>query len=238
MESETSRTPSWSFPVALLPIVGFLYVQFLFAFGLGIWASYIRFHMEPPDPQAIGVKLTTWLPVSDISAALVAWLIVWCIARARGGISLWRNLALDKFPTPWVVLSLGAVVLAWGLSYATTLIWPPPEIESFVVRLRNTGVWGWVWVGFSAVLLAPFLEEVLFRGLLFSALRKNLREMWAMGITSLLFLLLHLEQYSYPPGLVLLLLLAFALTWLRARSGSLWPAVLLHMGFNLPLLFI
>ncbi|HEY0199285.1 MAG TPA: type II CAAX endopeptidase family protein [Rhodanobacter sp.] len=83
------------------------------------------------------------------------------------------------------------------------------------------------------VTLGPLVEELLFRGMLLAALMRRLRAGWAVIITSLSFVLIHLpglqlQWYALPD----LLLLALALCWIRLKSGSLWPAVLTHAVNN------
>lgn len=82
--------------------------------------------------------------------------------------------------------------------------------------------------------LGPFVEELLFRGLLLSSLLQRYRTGWSIAVTSLLFALVHLPgldwQWFALPDLILL---ACLLAWLRLRSASIWPAVLAHSCNNL-----
>lgn len=84
------------------------------------------------------------------------------------------------------------------------------------------------------VSLGPLVEELLFRGVLLSALMQRWRVGWAVAISSLLFALVHLQGLDFlwyaVPNLALM---AAALAWLRLRSGSIWPAVLMHGVNNL-----
>ncbi|MBD8879413.1 CPBP family intramembrane metalloprotease [Rhodanobacter sp. 7MK24] len=80
----------------------------------------------------------------------------------------------------------------------------------------------------------PLVEELLFRGVLLSALLRRLRTAWAVLVSAVLFALVHLPDlhwlwYALPN----LALLGVALAWLRLRSGSLWPAVIAHGCNNL-----
>jgi hypothetical protein len=82
--------------------------------------------------------------------------------------------------------------------------------------------------------VGPLVEELLFRGVLLSALMQRWRVGQAAAISSLAFALVHLpglqwQWYALPD----LLLLALALGWLRLRSGSIWPSVLAHGVNNL-----
>jgi membrane protease YdiL (CAAX protease family) len=86
----------------------------------------------------------------------------------------------------------------------------------------------------GVVSIGPLVEELLFRGVLLSALLRRLRVVWAMLASAALFALVHLFDlhwlwYALPN----LALLGMVLAWLRLRSGSLWPSVIAHGCNNL-----
>ncbi|MGY3040524.1 membrane protease YdiL (CAAX protease family) [Rhodanobacter sp. TND4EL1] len=82
------------------------------------------------------------------------------------------------------------------------------------------------------VSLGPVVEELLFRGVLFSALTRRWGAGWAVGISSLVFALVHLPGLDYQwYALPNLLLLALLLAMLRLRSASIWPGAVAH-GLN------
>ena len=84
----------------------------------------------------------------------------------------------------------------------------------------------------SAVVVAPILEEMIFRGLVQSALRSLLGPWATVIVASTLFAALHYGAADWVtlPGL---LVLALILGWLYERTGSLWPGIIAHAGFNL-----
>ena len=80
------------------------------------------------------------------------------------------------------------------------------------------------------VLIAPIVEELLFRGLLLPSLVENLDEGFAIVLTGLLFGLMHLESWtSVPPLIVFGILLGI----LRQRYNSVVPAIIAHFINNL-----
>ena len=84
------------------------------------------------------------------------------------------------------------------------------------------------------VSLGPLVEELLFRGVLLSALLQRWGAVAAIGLSSLVFALAHLPGLDWQVfALPDLLLLAVALAWLRLRSGSIWPSVVGHAANNL-----
>jgi len=88
------------------------------------------------------------------------------------------------------------------------------------------------------VFLAPFVEEMLFRGLVFGSLKGKSRAV-AYVLSCLLFALAHV--WSFAVGgvtltrfwvLVQYLVPGFMLCWSYDRSGTLWTPVALHALFN------
>jgi CAAX protease family protein len=77
---------------------------------------------------------------------------------------------------------------------------------------------------FVAVIIAPFCEEVFFRGFVFPGLRRGMPVGWAILLSSLLFGVSHADPGSFP----VLFVIGLALAILRWRSRSLWPTILLH----------
>ncbi|MBE6912266.1 MAG: CPBP family intramembrane metalloprotease [Ruminococcaceae bacterium] len=77
--------------------------------------------------------------------------------------------------------------------------------------------------------LGPFVEEFVFRGILFRMYGKVLGVAGAILMTSLLFAISHtgIAQMIYA------FVLGIVLCMVRIRSKSLWNAVALHMSFNL-----
>jgi len=76
--------------------------------------------------------------------------------------------------------------------------------------------------------LGPFVEELLYRGALFTGLRANASAASASMTTGLLFTLIHREPRHWLP----IAILAALLGYLRSRTGSLWPGLLMHGAFN------
>jgi len=97
-------------------------------------------------------------------------------------------------------------------------------------------------LGYSAafvllVVVAPFFEELLFRGYLFGAIRKRSGFVVSTLLTSLTFALMHGQLNVGIDVFVLSLFLCY----LRERFDSIWPGILVHAfknGLAYALLFI
>ena len=83
-------------------------------------------------------------------------------------------------------------------------------------------------LGLMAVILAPFVEELMFRGVLFTALQQYLPRWIAVWGSACFFGLVHANMVSFIP----LTLLAVLLTRLYERTGNLWAPIFAHAIFN------
>lgn len=85
----------------------------------------------------------------------------------------------------------------------------------------------------GVALLAPLVEELLFRGLLLRALLRRMTPVPAVVISSVAFAAVHLLDPSTLPLMAPLLLLAVISAIRAVRTGDLSQSILLHVGFNL-----
>ena len=81
---------------------------------------------------------------------------------------------------------------------------------------------------FAAVFIAPFCEEIFFRGFVFPGLRRGMPAAAAIVVSSLLFGIAHADPASFP----VLLIIGLALAFIRWRTASIWPGMFLHMLNN------
>lgn len=131
-----------------------------------------------------------------------------------------------------VSLMLGVALYA-PAEWVASLIekrWPLPKelVEAHVARLTPRNFVHGTALAIMVALAGPFVEELFFRGALYTGLRAKNRVFAAAGTSAALFTLSHPEPRTWPP----ILALALAITYLRVAGGSLWPSLLLHVGFN------
>jgi membrane protease YdiL (CAAX protease family) len=107
-----------------------------------------------------------------------------------------------------------------------------------------------------AVLIAPLVEETVFRGYLYPVLVRIIssilrflggepNQAMRVGITSSILLtglsfgLLHGSQLSWTWGIVsLLILVGITFTYVRARTGTVFASYLMHLGYNSLIAFV
>jgi membrane protease YdiL (CAAX protease family) len=84
-----------------------------------------------------------------------------------------------------------------------------------------------------AVLVAPLVEETVFRGYLYPLFAKSLGALPSVLLTGVLFGLMHGAQLGWTWGLVLLLsIVGVIFTFARSRTGTVLASFLMHLGYN------
>jgi CAAX protease family protein len=161
------------------------------------------------------------------------------IARRRG-VSFGEAFGLRDFRARQAVG--GALLLIVGGIFATAYYttWlrgfgiEAPGNTTRLVEGFGTGPIAMV-VGFLLVgVVAPFVEEVAFRGVVFAGLRGRFGTAWAAVASGALFGIVHLQPLETVP----LALIGVALAWIFSRSRSLWPAIIAHGAYNVVVLAI
>lgn len=134
-----------------------------------------------------------------------------------------------------VLLILSMVITFSGLQYFLNeinsqfeKILPPPAwfMEMFS-RLfdTNLGIWGGI---LRIVIIAPIVEELIFRGAIMSGFSRNYNPFFAIFFSALLFALFHLNPWQFPAAFALGLILG----WIRIRTESVLACISGHAIHN------
>ena len=135
-----------------------------------------------------------------------------------------------------VLVALIFLPLGWGLQQASALVMThlplfklQPEEQLPVHALRVSMSWaGRMALGAAAILLAPVAEEILFRGILYPAVKQAGYPRLALWGTALLFAAVHMNLVTFVP----LAVLALVLTALYERTNNLLAPIAAHALFN------
>ena len=91
-------------------------------------------------------------------------------------------------------------------------------------------------MAFFGILIAPVLEELFFRGMLFPTLRRGLGTVIAVLLTAAAFASIHGAQLGYAWAPILsIFVVGLVLTIVRERTDSVAASVLTHSGYNFTL---
>ncbi len=138
----------------------------------------------------------------------------------------WRHLGTGLKWFPVVYIGNAVIQAVWqlccdrlGISYDV-----PPTLQ-----VAGMSEWHFLALAASAVLLAPWIEEILLREWLFGSLLPAVGFWWAALAASAFFAVLHMTLLQFP----CLLFLGLFLQLLYWHTGSLWPCIWVHMLNNL-----
>jgi membrane protease YdiL (CAAX protease family) len=134
-----------------------------------------------------------------------------------------------------LVAALVGVVIA-AVYIAAVQIFPPSKNARPGLLGRSILGGGWklyVWV-FLALVVAPPVEEFLFRGVMWTGLARSWGPWIAAVVVTVAFVTVHLtEAWGYAPAIVAIATMAVAALAMRVHYRSLVPPILLHTGYNL-----
>jgi membrane protease YdiL (CAAX protease family) len=129
---------------------------------------------------------------------------------------------------------VAGVLTAIGYAFLINLFPPPDEMaRGPLTRMAITpGAQQLVWV-VVAILLAPIIEECLFRGILYGGYRRSFGHTRATMLSTFIFWALHLtETAQFWPAMVAIATLALVALWFRLKFSAIGPAVAVHIGYN------
>ncbi len=183
------------------------------------------FQMLPIDRNA---KLFILQGVAELAAVLMLWLIMKWLYHTD-----FKMIGLGKFQPGllgWTVLAFPAYLIASTFfSNISAQIFHVNLLQQQDIGYSNPNGFELTLTFIALVLLAPFVEETLFRGFLFKAFRRTFG-FWVGAIAvSLLFAVAHGQANV---GIDVFVLSMF-LCYLREKTDSLWPSIALHAMKNL-----
>jgi membrane protease YdiL (CAAX protease family) len=202
--------------------------------------------MLPPLSQTwlSGYPLEKWLL---IAAAVVLVAVVpmiqpvgmrWCLAQRCGGLRRVFDLRAGDFRSRrwWIVgVAISGILFAvfFGLNWALQKAgFPADETDRLAHSFRELGVMALPFALVWGSVIAPFVEELVFRGFLFTAL-KNQYGVWAGAtISSAIFAWIHFYGWI---GTADVFVHGMVFCFVYQRTQRLAASMILHACVNFPL---
>ena len=192
-----------------------------------VYSAYLSL-ISPP------IKITSNVLVNNaiFSFILIFGVLIFISLRQLDPVALFglKRLTLQK--AGWALVSLVVALPAIYLSYSVSMAFSGPDaapqpLVQFFTSAKSTPLDRALLI-FTAVVVAPLGEEIIFRGYIYGVARRFAGR-WAAAIFSaLLFAAIH----AHIPALAPLAVLALALTFVYESTGSLWAPILMHATFN------
>jgi membrane protease YdiL (CAAX protease family) len=227
--------PPWGIGLALLSWVAS--VAFLFALSVIVVLPYALIQTWGAGVNALENFLKTdktalFLQiVSVIPAHLLTLGAAWAIVTRFGKYPFWRSLGWDwgKRMGPWTSAGLAVALLLLGTALTKMFGGQPTDIDK-IIESSTASRFA---LAFLATATAPLVEEVIYRGVIYSALQRAIGKLWAIIGVMVLFAGVHVPQYIDNISVIAAIgILSLSLTLVRAYSGRLLPCFLIHLVFN------
>lgn len=199
---------------------------------------------QTPPSSTVSTERSGWAAAGDLllgnllmNGALLALIWAWFVQLRRQSLtSLFglREHGLVPVVTKAVVFLVPAYLLAMGLNWVSVTLlqhwgFETPIQGAVKGLLGENGRAMQVVHLLLAVVMAPLLEEVLFRGLFFGSLRTIFPVPVAVVLSGIVFGAIHMNS----PAFLSLVALGMAFAAAYQISRSLWVPVAMHMLFNL-----
>ena len=192
-------------------------------------------------------NITPALLLIGMVAQMVPGFIVIVLLLARGtklsqffGLRLrWKNIRYLIIIAPLGVIY--TFLFMWGLNalgyseWLVQLFGKEIELQDAIRIYQDADeVIVRILIAISVVIIAPIVEEVVFRGYIYTVTKRYTARIFSTIISAVLFGVVH----NYIPGLVPLAFLAILLTISYEITGSLWAPISIHALFNASTLLV
>lgn len=235
LEKYSPNNPPWSVPMAIL--LWFSSVLFIFILPVLFVTPYIASQgIDFSDRELLTEYITSdWVAIlvglsSTILAHVLTIVLAWFIVTRFktysfremlgwewGGFKVWHI----------VVIIIGIYATAVGL---VSLLGAQEDELTKILQSSRAAVF---LVAFLATFTAPLVEEVVYRGVLYSAFQKYINAPAAVLIVTALFAAVHVPQYlpNYAT-IITICVMSLILTLIRWKTDNLLPCIILHTVFN------
>jgi len=184
----------------------------------------VRFLLQSPNE---GIYLFLFQALLDLLILLFIYFTITLKYNAAFFQSLkWRprsEIRVSRYIPVGIVLALAVL--------GTSTLFPNPQ-ESPIEKLLKVPLTAFLFATLG-VLVAPFVEEVVFRGFLYPVVERRLGKTSALVVTALLFSGVHVSQlWGSWPAIVLITVVGFTLSSVRAYTDALLPSFIIHLSYN------
>ena len=220
----TPPRPPWNF-WDVLAILGVTIVGSWIAVGIAI--GFRARVVNAKAIEALGHDPLIVIPAQAAAYALgFAFMIG--LLKARG-LKFWQAIEW-RWPQRWLRFALAGVGLSIAIQILTSRLPVPKQLPIDLYFTTVAGAWAMAIFG---TLVAPFIEELFFRGFLYPVLER----WWGISlgtiVTAALFALIHGSQLALAwAPLLMLFLVGLVLTTVRVVARSVAASFLVHMFYN------
>jgi membrane protease YdiL (CAAX protease family) len=220
------------------PSIGWVvaFMVFQVVAGIGALVAAVAQDQSDREPAAIIQDLSAFalpmiwgLVIAEIILLLLLWLYLHKDDR-RSAIQLdkWSDLTFARTVLIAVALIGAGLAFNWAYSeYVVPDIKVQEELRKLFAAIPST-LPNQILLFVAVAIIAPLLEELLFRGLLQKSLSHKIPIWAAITISAFVFGAIHMDFYAMPP----LVMMGAIFGVIYHRTGSLRVTILLHVINN------
>jgi membrane protease YdiL (CAAX protease family) len=215
----------------LLYLVGWFFVGIFVTMGFAAFGITLQHIQKSVTQQSLFSLLAQAILDFGVFAYLVAQV------RLQFGRPFWRTIGwrpLETGKTPralaYLGLLFGGFILAMMITLASAV--SPPKVKMPIQSFLQNRQSAFFFI-LMGVLLAPLIEETLFRGYLYPVIARSFSVSAGVLVTGTLFGLLHAQQlWGGWLQIGLLVVVGIVLTFARAATKTVVASYLLHLSYN------
>lgn len=197
----------------------------------------ILFRTTPAGLEKLPTAQAAFATLSQAMWSAVVMLYLLAVTRVRFDAPFWRTLGWRPLRVEGVgraqahvACVLGGSVFAIVIQMSSALL--RPDVKLPIENLFRSRESILMLMGMG-ILVAPLVEETIFRGFLYPVLARSLGVAGGVILTGMLFGLMHASQLWGGWGQIgLLMIVGIVFTYVRARTGTVLAPYLLHLGYN------
>lgn len=231
----TPDNPPWGSGTAFfvwLTSVALILIFPTIAIGIYIAANGLKITNQEQLTEILKTDFTAGIIqiLAIIPAHILTLIIAWAVVTKFNKYSFRETLGwkFNNFKVWHIIVVVFAI---FALAGALTSYFGETDNELLrILRSSRTAV---ILVAILATFTAPVVEEVIYRGVLYSALQRTVGVWLAVFLVTLLFAVVHVPQYlpDYV-AISMICLLSLILTLVRVWTKNLLPCIILHFVFN------
>jgi len=219
--------PVWNAWDVLVVVFLTLIAMVVFPLGLAGLARILFY------PHTGIIDLLQQKPILALGAQLfidAAWAAsIFLLVEGKYEVPFWNAIRWNWPKSKWMMLAFGVATFIVLATLGNFLPMPKETpFEKLFEQTRDAYL-----LAILAVTVAPFTEELFFRGFLYPVLAKYLGAGWGVFLAAVPFALLHLPQYGFSWGIIVVILgVGIVCGVVRAATKSVGASFLVHAGYN------
>jgi membrane protease YdiL (CAAX protease family) len=216
--------------VEIAAVVSFTLGALLLCGFAGLWLAP-HFPIFHGATRAEIANNPLYLVPAQACAYLFAFAFMRMLITLRAQQDFWPAIKWNRLPVgDMVTFSFGGVVLALTTQLISHFLPIPKELPMDKYFAQPSYIYLMMAFG---ILVAPLMEELFFRGLVFPVAVRYLGLSFGTVLTAALFAIIHQGQLAHAwAPLTLLFLVGMVLTTIRAMTKSVAASWITHMSYN------